>query len=517
MREHCGSKAKTIAALTLALTKAQDKSRYEEDWRAFFTECWPLVQGGRHLVWNWHMDVIGEYLKAFRDREIRRLIINVPPRTTKSLSFSVVYPAWVWTKEPWHQFLSISNEEDLAVRDAVATRLIIVSEWYQSLWGHEVQIASDQNTKDHYKNTKNGHRLAEGLHSKITGKGGDTILIDDPHDSDKVLSDLVRQSDLDAYDHKVTSRMNDRSKSGIAIIMQRQHGKDLTGHILSKQDQHWETLILPMEYDGPRYVPINAKAADPRTEKGELLDPVRVPESEVKILKEDLGNRATGQLQQRPSEEGGNILKREEWRKWPDEKPLPLCEHLMQSYDTAFTEKDYERASYSARTTWGIFYNEETGRHEILLVEAWRDRVAYPDLRKKAKEDFVEMRPDRIIVEKKASGQSLIQDLRRSKLPVSVYTPDRDKITRASVSSAMLTAGRVWYPARKWAKAVIDECAGFPNEPHDDFVDTCTMAWLWLLRGWWVTLQTESEAEEEQFNRMKRARRAKRRSPYGGR
>jgi predicted phage terminase large subunit-like protein len=493
------------------LRQRAKRAALEWNWKAYFEACWSLVEGGRPLRWNWHLDVIGEYLMAFRRREIRLLCIHVPPRSTKSLSVSVVYPTMVWTTEPWHQFLSVSNEEELAIRDAVKSRSIVQSLWYRTLWGHKVKI--DKSQDSNYTTTLKGHRLAEGMHSNITGKGGDTILIDDPHDSDKVHSDAHRQRDLDAYDNKLSTRLNDRATGGIAIIMQRQHHDDLSAHVRKMKEQSWTTLVLPMEYDGPRYIPINARGADPRTKAGQLLDPLRVTRRDVAEIRETLGHAAEGQLQQNPTAKGGAILKRSHWRKWPENRALPTAVHVMQSYDTAYTDQDLRTASYSARTTWGIFLNEfdhKEPRHDIMLLEAWRDRIAYPDLRRKAKADFKEWRPGRVLVEKKASGISLVQDLRRGGLPVSRYIPDIDKVARAWTSSVLLDSGRVWYPDRKWAEPVIQECAEFPSGRHNDWVDTCTMAWLWLLRGWWVS---HPDDQEEGSNARQRKKLVT--APYG--
>ncbi len=180
---------------------------------------------------------------------------------------------------------------------------------------------------------------------------------------------------------------------------------------------------------------------------------------------------------------------------WPREKPLPISIHTIQSWDTAFSEKDHKNTSYSARTTWAVFKEEQTGRHSMILLERWFGRIGYPQLRREARKAFGDWNPDRVLIEKKASGQSLIQDLRVSGLPISTYQPDRDKIARAYAVSAMLESGQIYYPDRKWAQNVIDECAAFPSGDNDDIVDTVTQAWLWLRNGWWVQHPDDKDFE----------------------
>jgi predicted phage terminase large subunit-like protein len=176
---------------------------------------------------------------------------------------------------------------------------------------------------------------------------------------------------------------------------------------------------------------------------------------------------------------------------------MPKCVHILQSWDTAYSEKDLERNSYSARTSWGIFQDEQSERFCMIMLDAWRARVDYPDLRREAKRSYDEHEADRVLIEKKASGQSLIQDLRRAGVPVSTYQPDRDKVSRAYAVQAMLESGQIYYPDRRWAQGVIDECALFPHGDYSDWVDTCTQAWLWLRNGWWLGNHPDDPEDDE--------------------
>jgi predicted phage terminase large subunit-like protein len=481
-------------ALLVELALREDARQCQESLAHFVQQAWPYLTPQRPLQWNWHIDVICAYLEAFARRDIRRLIISVPPRCMKSSLISVFFPVWVWLTEPGHQFLTVSHEAGLALRDAVDSRKIIDSPWFHVRWP-KIELSGDRNEKGYYGNTANGHRNARGILSGITGRGGDSILCDDLHDAEKAQSDVERQNVLDAFDGKLTSRLNDQSTGGICIIGQRLHQLDIIGHVLAKKGQDWTHLVIPMEYDGQHYDAGKdigrPKLNDPRKTLGELLWPVRFPRADIEYLRIDLGNYGfSGQMQQRPSPAGGGILKKHWWKPWPKKKPLPICDHIFESWDTAFSSEDLKNAAYSARTEWGVWWDEQSDRYSLILLDAWDGRVEYPELRREAKRIEAEKQPDRQLIEKKASGISLIQDMRRAGISVWPYTPDRDKISRAYAVQAMLESGQVWYPeGAKWAERVIDMVAVFPNgaPPSADLTDTCTQALLYLRNGWWTS------------------------------
>jgi predicted phage terminase large subunit-like protein len=433
-------------------------------------------------------------LEALASGRIKRLVITIPPRSMKSLLVSVFFPVWVWTKKPEKQFLTVSHEQGLALRDSLKSRNIIESPWFQARWPN-ILLSGDQNEKAYYSNGSNGHRNARGILSGITGRGGDFLGIDDAHDAEKAQSEVERQNVLDAFDHKLTSRLNDQVDGAIYIIQQRLHQLDLVGHVLAKEEQNWVHLSIPMEYDGQRYDAGKdigrPDLNDPRKAIGELLWEARFPPNAIKALKVDLGSYGySGQMQQRPSPKGGGILKKHWWKPWPRKKPLPVCDHIFESWDTAFSADDLKNSAYSARTEWGVWWDEQSDRYSLILLDAWDGRVEYPELRREAKRIEAEKQPDRQLIEKKASGISLIQDMRRAGISVWPYTPDRDKISRAYAVQAMLESGQVWYPeGAKWAERVIDMVAVFPNgaPPSADLTDTCTQALLYLRNGWWTS------------------------------
>lgn len=505
-----------------------EKAYYQNSLAEFVKKAWEVLEPGRKLVWNWHLDVICAFLEAFRRRDFRNGIINIPYRLTKSTIVSVCYPAWVWCQEPGnselggpgHQFLTLSHKEPLALRDAVHTLTILESDWYRRTFQH-VKLKSGQTEKSRYFLEGNGHRVSQGSKSGATGESADTILYDDPHDADRAQSDRERTTVTNGYDMKISSRLNNQSTGGKLIIMQRLHEGDLSGHVIDKEGlwsednpNGWVKLCLPMEFelDEEGKPPVNpAKLLgfkDRRTEPGQLIDEGRFPAVEVKVHKVRLGEYGTsGQFQQRPTPLGGGILRSKWWNIWPKERPLPQCDHVFLSWDTAYSEKDLETASFSVRTSWGVFWDEPQQQWALFLCGAWWDRVPYPDLRKKAQDDTLELSPDAHLIEKKASGQSLIQDLKRAgvggrRIRLRTYNPDRDKVARAYAASATFQAGLVYAPDRDWAYDVIDHCASFPFgvPPCSDITDTVTQAVVYLSRRWWVRHPDDVEDEPEVDN-----------------
>jgi len=464
--------------------------------REFIKNSWGTIEPARDFYDNWHIDAISEHLEAVAHGDIKRLIINVPPRHMKSISVAVALPAWVWTIMPQKRFLFASYALSLSVRDSVKCRRLIDSQWYKTHFGQTFELTSDQNQKQRFENDKTGYRIATSVDGALTGEGGDIIVIDDPHNVREAESSAVRESVLDWWDQAMQTRLNDPKTGAFVIIMQRVHENDLTGHILKDEYNDWDHLCLPARYEIGHPSPTRSSLGftDPRTKEGDLLWPERVDEKTLSNLERSLGTYASaGQLQQRPMPKGGGILRAEWWVPW--EKPdLPDIEYVLQSWDTAFSTN--EKTSYSARTTWGVF--RMNGQINAIVLDMWYDRVTYPELRNIAQESYEDYEPDAVLIEKKASGQSLLQDLRMAGIPVIPYSPDRDKEARAHAASALLEDGRIYFPSdKKWSKDLIDICAAFPAGDNDDIVDTCTQAWLRLRKGWFVTHSTDYEEDED--------------------
>lgn len=504
-------------ALTREFVRRQEVRRLESSLAAFTQAAWPIIEPGTQLQWTWHLDVLCAYIQAFFTGRIKRLILNVPPGAMKSILFSVMGPAWKWAVDPTARMINITNEIGLASRDNRRMRAIIESEWFKANWGHKFTLSVDQSEKLLFENTAKGFRQGLGITGSVTGKRGNFLLIDDPVDAAKAFSDVVIASANQTFDQALSSRLNDPVRDSIGLIMQRLRTNDMTGHLLGKKSTHWTHVRIPMEFDGeagfnaakdlgPKY----AHLTDPRSEIGELMFPARFPTQVVASLKEDLGEYgAAGQLQQRPSPLAGGVLKPALWKIWPDDKPLPKVIHAFASWDTAFTERDFEGAAYSACTVWGVWWDETdiprdhdplskqpAGRHKLMLLSAWWGRVDYPDLIQKAREieeGKLKHAQDAHLIEAKASGLSMLQTLRRrTKIRVLSYDPKKDgggdKIARAFGVQPMLAVGMIWAPNRPWAHEVIRVVGEFPTGDAlgKDLTDTLTQAWSYLAKGWWI-------------------------------
>jgi predicted phage terminase large subunit-like protein len=494
------------------------------DFREFVAGAWSVVEPGKEYVANWHIDAICEHLMWVSLGDIDDLVINIPPRHSKSLTCAVFWPAWEWTWLPSSQWLFATYAQPLTIRDSIKCRRLIQSPWYQARFGHAFQITSDQNQKTRFENNHAGYRLATSVGGTATGEGGDRIVIDDAHNMKEINSDTIREGVIEWWRDVMSTRANNPKKAGRVIIAQRGHHRDLPGYIL--EDKNVVHLNLPGyfiphkrcitfarrdsrdrshlystngQYTGPlvrEIVKGEQLFEDPRTRDNELLNPDRFGETEMGKLAATLTERAfEAQIQQNPSIAGGNIIKTEHWREWK-EPELPTCQMVIQSYDTAFEED--EENDFSARTTWGVFEWEEevttdqpwAARYKgqkrlcLILLERLNERMEYPELRKNALRSNDLWRPDKILIEKKSSGHALAQELRRAKLPVARVKVNDSKWARAHASSLVFERGCVWYVSRNWAQEVIQQCAEFPAGEFDDLFDTVTQACLWLRRKW---------------------------------
>jgi predicted phage terminase large subunit-like protein len=492
------------AEAKLEMARLAQKAMCEKSLAYFVKTFWDIIEPGAELAWNWHIDVICGYLEEFVLGNLpnNRLIINVPPGALKSVLVSVMMPAWVWAIRPEERILTISNEQGLAIRDAIRMKQIVLSPLYQALWPLKMQ--QDQNEKLLYANEKRGFRQALGITASVTGKRGDCIIIDDPLDAKQAFSDIIRQSVNDTWDQSLTTRVNDPVKSKVVLIMQRLHEDDLTGHLLKKTATKWTHLTIPMLYLGqPTFDGKDIgrpDLVDPRKKKGELMFSSRFTKASVLQLKEDLGEYGfSGQQQQDPLPSGGGIIKDFWWRIWPDDITRPKMLHIFHSWDTAFSEQDIKTAAYSARTRWGIFWHEERDRYCIMALGMWFDRVGYDELRAKVKADDKQYDPDINLIENKATGISLLQDLRKaSPGRFRAYTPGRneDKVSRAHSVSPLFQAGLVYVPNKPWSlgckdkkiTGLIEYVAKFPAgaAPTPDLTDTVTAALIYMRRNGYV-------------------------------
>jgi len=505
-------------ARDLATLQQTEKLLCEQSLAQFVRSAWHIIEPSTKLEWNWHLDTICGYLSAFDAGQLpdRRLIICIPPGTLKSILVSVMYPAWSWIKHPNERYLSITNEQGLAIRDALRMKDIITSEWHQSKWG--LGLKASQNEKTLFVNEKQGFRQSQGISASNTGKRGSCLLIDDPIDAAQAYSDVIRQGVNDTWDRSLSSRLNDLTESGVLLIMQRVHESDLAGHLLKKVKSKWTVLSIPMRYEGAPSFDAGADIGrpelnDPRTKKGELLFPKKFPSSAVLSLEEDLGEHGTSaQLQQRPVPIGGGIIKTHTWRHWADDVPLPKCQHIFTSYDTAFSEADSKnnKTAFSACTRWGVFWHSKRERYCVMLLGVWFGQVAYKELREKVQEIDKKYRPDVNLIEKKATGISLLQDLRDAiDGELKAYSPGKgeDKISRAHSVTPILEMGLVYVPPKKWANELIDYVASFPHgaPPSADLTDTVTQALIYLRKARWFENHDDETLENERKERERYA------------
>lgn len=452
--------------------------------------------------------------------------------TMKSLLIGVFWPAWEWGPQnmPHMRYVCASHSQDLAVRDGLRMRRLIQSEWYQKRWGDRVQLTGDQNQKIKFENTETGFRQAAAAGS-ITGSRGDRVIIDDPLSVDDAGSDAVRNSTNTWFLEAVPTRLNNPKTSAIIVIMQRLHEEDVSGIILEKQ-LGYDHIMLPMRYDPSRAAPTALGYEDPREIDGELLFPQRFPVEVVDRDERAMGPYASaGQFQQTPEPRGGGIIKREWWQLW-EHDVFPPMDYIIASLDTAYTEKTEN--DMSALTVWGIFSNDmiakptkmvsrngtlyeaaiNEGRSyaeqhpKLVLISAWAVRLPLHELVSKVAATCKAMRVDLLLIEAKASGISVSQELRRlygnEDWGVQMINPGaQDKMARLYSVQHLFAEGMVYAPDRAWADQVITQCAQFPRAKHDDIVDTVSQALRHLRTAGLLTRSSEHLQQIEEGSRVK--------------
>lgn len=568
-----------------------------------------IKQGWRYIAPNqfednWHIAAICEHLEAVARGEIRHLLINVPPRSMKSISCSVAFTPWIWAQKksalvlnpnastgltrqsnafasnpggtrpphpplvgshtsgtihlppnhlgPQTRFLCASYGDALSLQMSRDTRNLLNSPWYQKNWP-ALQISDDSNTKTRFDNSAGGYRIATSVGGSLTGFGGDIIIIDDAHNVKEVESEITRKSVLDWWTGAMSTRLNDPRTGSFIVVMQRVHEGDLAGFILDNADVggDWTLLRIPMEYepvwhcstsigwedprgideDGERYEGIAQGAnglpyvepGSPAEEvEGELMWPERFGRKEVDALKKSLGSYvAAGQLQQRPVQKGGAIIKEDYWQLFPPkgdeaeyEKKVnvwdgseyvdkvildyPMMEYVVAYADTAYTEK--EENDYSACAVFGV-WRDKKDNARLMLMRCWQERMELNKLVHRIANtcqlsggknpSYV----DRLIIENKASGKSVAQEIKRlygnEKWVTETSEPKGDKVARAHSIQYLFEDKMVYAPAREWADLAIAECAKFPKGNHDDLPDAIFGGVRWLRDNGFIEMRRE--------------------------
>lgn len=435
--------------------------------RHYVRKVFNTVSPGSTYLHNWHVDLMAEYLQAVLDGDLTRLIINIPPRYMKSIAVSIAFPSYVIGQDPSRQILAASYSADLAMKFSTDTRLVCESDWYQRVFPG-FQMAGDQNQKSFFATRKRGHRVATSVGTSRIGFGGDYLIVDDPLNPKEAASKAQREAANEWFRQSFYTRMNDKKTAAIIVVMQRLHEKDLTGVLL--EDNIYEHLVIPAVAESKTI--INFRGLHIEREPGDILHPEREGPKQIEEAKISLGSIGfAAQYQQQPAPAEGALFKLAWFRRYR-EKPEFI--RIIQSWDTAF--KPGQLNDPSVCTTWG---ETLTGYY---LLDVFRDRLIYPDLKRTAMSLAAKWIPSVILIEDKASGQSLIQDLQReTALPVIGLDPEGDKMTRASVVSPSVEAGRVYLPeTAPWLHDYQNEMIVFPNVDHDDQVDSTTQFLKWV-------------------------------------
>ncbi len=452
--------------------KSQEKCQV--DFLEFVKYLWDGVILGRHHK------ILAEKLNRVAQGKCKRLMVMLPPRHSKSEFASTYFPAWMMGLNPALKIIQATHTAELAVRFGRRVRNIIDSQEYQHVFP-QISLSADNKSAGRWTTDDGGEAFYSGVGGAITGRGADLLIIDDPHSEQDAMSPTAMESAWEWY----TSGPRQRLQPGgtIVLVMTRWSSKDLAGRLLKRQTEEnadqWEVVEFPAimpESDEPLWGEF--------WKKEELLS----VKASLPVAKWN------AQWMQNPTAESGSIVKREWWQKW-ELDDIPACHTVIQSYDTAFSKK--ETADYSAITTWGIFDPEDGTEQAIILLDANRYRVDFPELKKIALEEYKYWEPDIVLIEAKASGTPLTHELRRMGIPVQSYSPSRgqDKIARMNSVSPMFESGMIWATEDQFADEVIEEMASFPFGEHDDFCDSSTMALMRVRQGGFIQLKSDYEDE----------------------
>jgi len=480
-------KRKLDAELAL-FEKLKGRELAQSKFIKYVQKVWPTFISGRH-----HLRMAAAFERV-AEGKTKRLIINMPPRHTKSEFASYLLPAWFLGKFPHKKVIQTAHTAELSVGFGRKVRNLVDQDAYKHIFPG-VGLQADSKAAGRWNTNKGGEYFAIGVGGAVTGKGADLLVIDDPHSEQEAALAATNPEIYDKVYEWYTSGPRQRLQPGgsIVIVMTRWGLRDLTGQVIKNAAQRggdeWEVIEFPAILPS-----------------GSPLWPEFWSLDELSALKEELPNsKWQAQYQQQPTSEEGAIVKREWWKVWEKDEP-PKCDFIIQAWDTAFETTN--RSDYSACTTWGVWTTEE-GETNIILLNAFRARLEFFELKKKVMEEYKDYEPDALIVEKKASGISLYQELRRMGVPVSEFTPSKgnDKITRLNAVSDIIQAGRVWVPNTNWAEELIEEVASFPAGEHDDYVDSTTLALARFRNGGFLRLPTDEPDELQYFRGYRGAKR----------
>ena len=469
-----------------ALQELKRKEGARSKFLNFVNEVWPTFISGRH-----HARMAEAFERVARG-ECKRLIINMPPRHTKSEFASYLLPAWFLGKFPHKKVIQASHTAELAVGFGRKVRNLVDSDVYHSIFP-DLALQSDSKAAGRWNTSKGGDYFAIGVGGAVTGKGADVLIIDDPHSEQEAALAQINPDIYDKVYEWYTSGPRQRLQPGgsIVIVMTRWSLRDLTGQVIksaaARGGDDWEVIEFPAILPS-----------------GNPLWPEFWSMDELSKLRQELPNsKWMAQYQQQPTSEQSAIVKREWWKIWEKEDPPP-CDYILQTWDTAFEKNT--RADYSACTTWGIWYNpDDNDLPNIILLNSFKERMEWVELKKTAFQHYKDWEPDSILIEKKATGAPLIYEFRAMGIPAQEFTPGKgqDKISRLNAVSDLIASGKVWVPQTRWAEELVDEIASFPSGEHDDLADATTLALMRFRQGGFIRLPSD-EADEIRLFKSKR-------------
>ena len=470
---------KEFLKLAIKLNEKTKQSKVHDSFLDFVKHVWPEFIEGKH-----HKKIADKF-NQIASGKIKRLIINMPPRHTKSEFASYLLPSWMVGRRPDLKIIQTTHTTELAIRFGRKAKTLMDSPEYKEVF--KTRLREDSQAAGKWETEQGGEYYAAGVGSAITGRGADLLIIDDPHSEQDALNVTALERAYEWY----TSGPRQRLQPGgaIVVVMTRWNMKDLTGMLLKSQKElksdKWEVIEFPA------IMPSN-KPVWPEYWKKEELDGLK---ASISI------GKWNAQWMQNPTAEEGAIIKREWWKVW-EKDAIPPLQHIIQSYDTAFLKK--ETADYSAITTWGVFQPNDDSPPNLILLDALKERLEFPELRKTALEQYRYWNPETVIIESKASGLPLTYELRKMGIPVINYTPSKgnDNHARVNAVAPLFESGVIWAPDHKFAEEVIEECASFPYGDHDDLVDSMTQAVMRFRQGGFV-----SHPDDEKDNALPRTER----------
>ena len=459
-----------ILKLELRLAQLDRIETCNDNFLDFVRAMWPDFITGKHH------EIIADKLERVARGELKRLIVNMPPRHTKSEFASYLFPAWMIGKNPDMKIIQATHTTELAVGFGRKIKNLLEREDYQTIFS-ESQLSADSKASGRWDTARGGMYYAVGVGSNLAGRGGDLIVIDDPHSEQTAMSANGFDDAWDWYTGGPRQRL--QPGGAIVLVMTRWSDKDLTGQLIRAQGRdkdadQWEVVELP--------------ALMP---SGKACWPQYWPTKDLEAVKASIPvAKWNAQYQQNPTGDETAILKREWWKVWEKEK-VPALEYVIQSYDTAFSKK--ETADFSAITTWGVFSPDEGGTPNLILLDSQKGRWDFPELKQKAFDLYKFWDPETVIIEAKATGMPLTHELRNMGIPVVNFTPSRgnDKLSRVHSVAPLFESGMIWAPDETWAEELIEECAAFPNGEYDDLVDSTTQALMRYRQGNFVQLPSD--------------------------